>query len=41
MHTATNIERIQAIYGAFGAGDVAGVLAALDPEVVWSNAGPA
>jgi uncharacterized protein len=36
-----NIERIQAIYSAFGAGDVDGVLAALHPDVVWSNAGPA
>ncbi|EFC85113.1 nuclear transport factor 2 family protein [Parafrankia sp. EUN1f] len=37
----TNLERVQAIYAAFGSGDVEGVLAALAPDVVWSNAGPA
>jgi ketosteroid isomerase-like protein len=35
-----DIERVQAIYAAFSSGDAAGVLAALDPAVVWSNAGP-
>ena len=37
----TNIERVQAIYAAFGGGDVERVLAALAPDVVWINAGPA
>lgn len=36
----TNVERIKDIYAAFGRGDVSGVLKALDPEIVWSNAGP-
>jgi uncharacterized protein len=36
-----NLERIQGIYAAFGAGDVDAVLAALDPGIVWTNAGPA
>jgi len=39
--TTRNLERVQAIYGAFGRGDVSAVLGALDPEIVWSNAGPA
>ena len=34
------IARVQAIYAAFGRGDVDAVLAALAPDVVWSNAGP-
>ena len=35
------VARVQGIYAAFGAGDVEGVLAALAPDVVWRNAGPA
>jgi uncharacterized protein len=35
-----NLDRTRAIYQAFGAGDTEAVLAALDPDVVWSNAGP-
>jgi len=37
---SSNITRVQAIYSAFGAGDSDAVLAALSPDVRWSNAGP-
>jgi ketosteroid isomerase-like protein len=35
------LQRTQAIYEAFGTGDVDGILSALAPDVTWSNAGPA
>jgi uncharacterized protein len=38
---AANRERIGQLYAAFGAGDVPAVLAMLDPDIVWRNAGPA
>jgi ketosteroid isomerase-like protein len=34
------LARVRAIYAAFARGDVDTVLAALSPDVVWSNAGP-
>jgi ketosteroid isomerase-like protein len=36
----TNIEIVQQAYAAFAKGDVAGILANLDPEIVWENPGP-
>jgi uncharacterized protein len=37
----TNLETVQQAYVAFGKGDLAGILATLDPEIVWENPGPA
>jgi uncharacterized protein len=37
----TQVEQVQRIYKAFGDGDIDTVLAALSPQVRWSNAGPA
>lgn len=36
----TNLETVQQAYAAFGKGDVAGILATLDPNIVWENPGP-
>jgi ketosteroid isomerase-like protein len=36
----TNLERVQALYAAFGRGDVDAILACLAPSIEWSNAGP-
>ena len=33
-----NVELVQAIYAAFGAGDVPGVLSRMSPEIVWNEA---
>ena len=33
-----NVELVQAIYAAFGAGDVPGVVARMSPEIVWNEA---
>lgn len=32
-----NVETIQALYAAFGKGDIAGVVAGLDPDVDWEH----
>ena len=34
---ATNVERIRGAYAAFAAGDTSAVLAAFDPEIVWTS----
>jgi ketosteroid isomerase-like protein len=36
----TNLETVQQAYAAFGKRDVAGLLATVDPDVVWENPGP-
>jgi ketosteroid isomerase-like protein len=36
----TNLEIVQQAYAAFGKGDLPGILAALDPNIVWENPGP-
>ena len=33
-----NVALVQAIYGAFGAGDVPGVVARMSPDIVWNEA---
>ena len=33
-----NVELVQAIYAAFGAGDVPGVVGRMSPEIVWNEA---
>jgi ketosteroid isomerase-like protein len=35
------IEKVQALYAAFGRGEIQTVLEALDPQIVWENPGPA
>ena len=40
MNESANIATIQRLYADFGRGDIPAVLAALDPEVDWINAGP-
>lgn len=37
----SNVERVQAMYAAFGRGDVQAILSALAPDVVWAVDGPA
>ncbi|MEO5937999.1 MAG: nuclear transport factor 2 family protein [Sphingomonas sp.] len=36
--SAENVAVIKGIYDAFGAGDVAGVLGAMSPDIVWQEA---
>ncbi|MEK6700812.1 MAG: nuclear transport factor 2 family protein [Planctomycetota bacterium] len=36
--SATNVELVRGIYTAFAAGDVAGVLGRLSPDIVWNEA---
>lgn len=36
----TNLETVQQAYAAFRKGDLAGILATLDPDIVWENPGP-
>jgi len=36
--SAQNVAVIKGIYDAFGAGDVAGVLGAMSPDIVWHEA---
>jgi uncharacterized protein len=36
----TNLETVQQAYAAFGQGNLAGILATLDPSIVWENPGP-
>ncbi len=33
-----NVELVRAVYAAFGAGDVAGVLDRMSPQIVWNEA---
>ena len=33
-----NVEIVQAIYAAFGSGDVPGVLSRMSPDIVWNEA---
>lgn len=33
-----NVDLVRAIYGAFAAGDIDGVVSRLDPEIVWNEA---
>lgn len=40
MNESANIATIQRLYADFGRGDIPALLAALDPEVDWINAGP-
>lgn len=40
MSAPTNTERVQQMYAAFGRGDIATLLAALAPEVIWTVQGP-
>jgi ketosteroid isomerase-like protein len=40
MSRESHLATVSAVYAAFGAGDVAGLLAHLDPNAVWSNQGP-
>lgn len=37
----TNLEIVQQAYAAFGKGDLASLLATMDPDIVWENPGPA
>ncbi|MDG4551585.1 MAG: nuclear transport factor 2 family protein [Candidatus Contendobacter sp.] len=39
MNESANIEMVQRLYADFTRGDIPTILAALDPEVEWSNAG--
>ena len=39
MNESANVEMVQRLYAHFGRGDIPPILAALDPEVEWSNAG--
>lgn len=41
MSTPSNTERVQAMYAAFGRGDIASILSALAPDVTWTVQGPA
>ena len=36
--SSENVDLIRAIYDAFAAGDVAGVLARMSPDIVWNEA---
>jgi ketosteroid isomerase-like protein len=40
MSAPTNADRVQQMYAAFGRGDIAAILGALHPDVVWSVQGP-
>lgn len=40
MNESANIATVQRLYADFGRGDILALLAALDPEVDWINAGP-
>jgi uncharacterized protein len=37
MHEAQNVEVVKEAYAAFGRGDVPGIVALLDPQVVWKG----
>ena len=40
MNQEANVRIVQDLYAAFGRGDIAAVLAGLDPDVTWVNPGP-
>ena len=40
MSRETNLQKTQELYAAFGRGDIATILAAMDPAMVWVNPGP-
>ena len=40
MCEAANVQTVQQLYADFGRGDVPAILARLDPDVAWANAGP-
>ena len=40
MNEQANIAKIQSMYAAFGRGDVAAILAEVNPDVRWVNPGP-
>jgi hypothetical protein len=41
MNQESNVRTVQALYAAFGRGDVPAVLEGMDPEITWVNPGPA
>jgi uncharacterized protein len=41
MNQEANVCIVQELYAAFGRGDIAAVLAGLDPAITWVNPGPA
>jgi uncharacterized protein len=41
MSEQQNLEIVHNVYAAFGRGDLAAILAQLDPEVSWRTPGPA
>ena len=41
MDQEANVRVVQDLYAAFGRGDIATVLAGLDPDITWVNPGPA
>jgi hypothetical protein len=38
--SGSNVELVQGIYAAFGRGDIAAIIAALDPDIDWETIGP-
>lgn len=41
MSTESNVRVVQSLYAAFGRGDVPAVMESLDPNITWTNPGPA
>jgi uncharacterized protein len=41
MSEQQNVDVVRQAYGAFGRGDLEGILALLDPQVAWRTPGPA
>jgi ketosteroid isomerase-like protein len=41
MTEQANLQKVRELYAAFGAGNVAAVLEALDADITWENPGPA
>ena len=40
MSEQQNIDLVRQVYGAFGRGDLEGILGSLDPQVTWRTPGP-
>jgi ketosteroid isomerase-like protein len=40
MTEQQNVDVVRQVYGAFGRGDLEGILALLDPQVAWRTPGP-
>jgi ketosteroid isomerase-like protein len=40
MSEQQNVDVVRQVYGAFGRGDLDGILALLDPQVAWRTPGP-